>query len=62
MILIHITSIPRTKEMKLSLYKELVGILAGKLALAREEDIFVTIVHNEPENWTFGKGLAQLLD
>jgi phenylpyruvate tautomerase PptA (4-oxalocrotonate tautomerase family) len=61
-ILIHITSIPRTKEMKLNLYKELVGVLAGKLALTREEDIFVTIVHNEPENWTFGKGLAQLLD
>ena len=61
-ILIHITSIPRTKEMKLTLYKELVSILAGKLALTREEDILVTIVHNEPENWTFGKGLAQLLD
>jgi phenylpyruvate tautomerase PptA (4-oxalocrotonate tautomerase family) len=59
-IAIHITSILRTKEMKLNFYRELVNVLTSNPGV-RKEDIFVTIVHNEPENWSFGKGAAQLL-
>jgi phenylpyruvate tautomerase PptA (4-oxalocrotonate tautomerase family) len=58
-VAIHITSVLRTKEMKLNLYSELVKVLTVNPGV-RKEDIFVTIVDNTPENWSFGKGLAQL--
>jgi phenylpyruvate tautomerase PptA (4-oxalocrotonate tautomerase family) len=58
-VVIHITSVLRTKEMKLNLYSELVKVLTVNPGV-RKEDIFVTIVDNTPENWSFGKGLAQL--
>ncbi len=58
-VVIHITSVLRTKEMKLNLYTELVRVLTVNPGV-RKEDIFVTIVDNNPENWSFGKGLAQL--
>lgn len=60
-IVIYITSIPRSQEMKIQLYKELVKIL-GLNPKVRKEDIFVTMVNNERENWSFGKGLAQLIE
>jgi len=59
-IAIYITSIKRTKAMKLSLYKELVKVL-GKTAKVRKEDVFVTLVQVEREDWSFGNGIAQLL-
>lgn len=59
-IVIYITSIARTQTMKENLYQELVKVL-GKNPKIRKEDIFVSIVHNERENWSFGKGIAQLI-
>jgi len=47
--------------MKINLYKELVNVLTTNPGV-RKEDIFVTIVHNERENWSFGKGIAQLIE
>ena len=59
-VVIYITSILRTKEMKIHLYHELVDVLTTNPGV-RKEDIFVTIVHNDREDWSFGKGIAQLL-
>lgn len=59
-ILIYITSIMRTIEMKKKLYKQLVKVL-GANPKVRKEDIFVTIVQVDRENWSFGNGIAQLV-
>jgi phenylpyruvate tautomerase PptA (4-oxalocrotonate tautomerase family) len=60
-IAIYITSIKRSKAMKRKLYQELVKVLT-KNPKVRKEDIFVTLVHVEREDWSFGNGVAQLLD
>lgn len=59
-VVIYITSIPRTAEMKKNLYQELVIIL-GENPKIRKEDIFVSIVHNNREDWSFGNGIAQMM-
>lgn len=59
-VLIYITSISRTAEMKKNFYKEVVRVLAINPKV-RKEDVFVTIVNNDKENWSFGNGLAQLM-
>lgn len=59
-VVIYITSIPRSAEMKINFYHELAQVL-GKNPKIRKEDIFVSIVHNTPENWSFGNGIAQLV-
>jgi 4-oxalocrotonate tautomerase len=58
-IVIYITSIQRSIEMKKKLYRELIKVLT-KNPKVRKEDIFVTIVQVDRENWSFGNGLAQL--
>lgn len=60
-IAIYITSIKRSQAMKKKLYQELVKVLT-KNPRVRKEDIFVTLVQVAREDWSFGKGLAQLLD
>ncbi len=60
LIAIYITSIKRSQAMKQKLYRELVAIL-GKKPKVRKEDVFVTIVQVQREDWSFGNGLAQLL-
>lgn len=60
-IAIYITSIQRSQEMKKKLYQELVKVLI-KNPKVRKEDIFVTLVQVEREDWSFGNGIAQLLD
>lgn len=50
----------RTVEQKKGLY----GMLAKQLAVAvpmREEDVFVVVVETEFEDWSFGRGEAQML-
>jgi 4-oxalocrotonate tautomerase len=59
-IVFYITSSPRTLEMKKEFYKQLVEVLADDPGV-RQEDVFVSIVNNERENWSFGKGVAQLI-
>ncbi|MDN5925484.1 MAG: tautomerase family protein [Hyphomicrobiales bacterium] len=61
LIIIQITaSNNRTKEQKLALYKAIneelveVGI--------RPDDIFINIVEVLPENWSFGRGIAQNIE
>ena len=60
-ILIYITSIKRTRAMKVKLYQELVKVL-GKNPKVRKDDIFVSIVTVGKEDWSFGGGIAQMLD
>jgi 4-oxalocrotonate tautomerase len=60
-IVIYITSILRSEEMKKELYRELAKTLSEK-ANIRKEDLFVSIVTVEKEDWSFGNGIAQLLD
>ena len=48
----------RTLEMKKALYKRLVERLAVALRL-RPEDVFISLVEVEKENWSLGKGEAQ---
>lgn len=61
LILIYITSIKRTQAQKKALYKELVKVL-GKNPKVRKEDVFVSIVTVKKEDWSFGNGIAQMLD
>ncbi len=60
-IVIYITSIKRSQEMKKKLYAEFVKVL-GENPGIRKEDIFVSVVQVEREDWSFGNGIAQLLD
>ena len=59
-ILLQITSSPRSAEMKTSFYK----LLAGEFARLgfQPEDLFISITPSNPEDWSFGNGIAQLLD
>ncbi len=61
LLVIHITTSPRTKEMKLNFYKRLPEILNEK-ANIRPEDVFISIISNNVEDWSFGNGEAQLVD
>jgi len=47
--------------MKKKLYQEFVKVL-GKDPGVRKEDIFVSMVQIDRENWSFGNGIAQLID
>lgn len=60
-VAIYITSIFRSVEMKKKFYRELVKIL-GENPKIRKEDVFVTIVNVQREDWSFGNGIAQLTD
>ncbi|SNS84038.1 tautomerase family protein [Pseudomonas segetis] len=59
-IALHITSTPRTQKMKLDFYQDLATRLEQKMNI-RPQDIFISIVENTREDWSFGSGKAQLL-
>lgn len=59
-IVFHITSTPRSREMKLDFYQDLTARLEQKMNI-RPQDIFISIVENTQEDWSFGNGKAQLL-
>jgi hypothetical protein len=61
LIVFHIFTSPRTKLMKLALYKRLPEMLKEKVGL-RPDDAFISIFSNTREDWSFGDGRAQLLD
>ena len=60
-IVIHITSMPRTQEMKLDFYKALPAALESAVGL-KPDNVFISIISNKAEDWSFGKGNAQLLE
>jgi phenylpyruvate tautomerase PptA (4-oxalocrotonate tautomerase family) len=50
----------RSRDQKRSFYKRLAELLSAQCKIS-EEDVFVTLIETELEDWTFGKGLAQMI-
>lgn len=48
----------RTATMKQALYRRIAELLRDTAAV-RPEDVFVSLVENEPIDWSFGNGVAQ---
>ena len=57
---LQITSSPRSNEMKTTFYQ----LMAEELMRLgfRKEDLFISITPSNPEDWSFGNGIAQLLE
>lgn len=58
-IVLQIVSTPRTKDMKLAFYQLLSNNLQNVVQL-KPDNLFISIVNNQPEDWSFGYGKAQL--
>jgi 4-oxalocrotonate tautomerase len=59
LVIIQLTvSNTRTVAQKQALYRRIVERLTDSPGL-RPEDIFINIVEVQPENWSFGNGIAQ---
>ena len=58
-LLLQITSSPRSKELKVELFR----VLAEELEKqgVHKEDLFISISPSQREDWSFGNGEAQLL-
>jgi phenylpyruvate tautomerase PptA (4-oxalocrotonate tautomerase family) len=59
-IVISITSRPRTEEQKMALYKKLCEELKQSCGI-EPNDIVVSVVTNTDSDWSFGNGRAQFL-
>lgn len=51
----------RTEQQKTSFYAMLAEELSNTVNI-RREDVFVVLVDNEFDDWSFGNGIAQMLD
>ncbi|ETT73030.1 hypothetical protein C173_13322 [Paenibacillus sp. FSL R7-277] len=51
----------RSKEQKRGFYSKLAETLSSTLGI-RKEDVFVVLVDTEFEDWTFGNGIAQMIE
>jgi hypothetical protein len=60
MLVLQVTTRPRSRAMKLAFYKSLVENLEAICGLA-PSDVVVTFVTNTDEDWSFGLGRAQFL-
>jgi hypothetical protein len=60
MILLQVTSRPRTREMKEAFYRLLVERLSSSCEIS-PHDVVVNFVTNADEDWSFGAGRAQFL-
>lgn len=52
---------PRSTETRKRFFERAVEILAEAPGL-RKEDVMITIVSSQPDEWSFGDGLAQMAD
>jgi len=59
-VLLQVTTRPRSKEMKETFYRLLVEILETDCGIA-PSDVMVSMVSNTDEDWSFGHGRAQFL-
>jgi 4-oxalocrotonate tautomerase len=59
-ILLQVTSRPRSREMKEDFYRLLAERLAARCEIS-PEDVMVNFVTNADEDWSFGAGRAQFL-
>ena len=60
MLVLQVTTRPRTRVMKQAFYKSLVEKLEAACGIA-PSDVLVTFVTNTDEDWSFGFGRAQFL-
>mgnify|MGYP001981653146 CR=1 FL=1 len=60
-LVIHVTSMPRSTEMKLAFYQAVPVALQHAIGLD-PDDIFISIITNQAEDWSFGQGKAQLVE
>jgi hypothetical protein len=60
MLLLQVTSRPRSREMKENFYRLLVERLAARCGIS-PDDVIVNFVTNADEDWSFGRGRAQFL-
>ena len=61
-VLIHVQAgRPRSEAAKRATYRRLVELLAESPGI-RPEDVMITISTSQPEDWSFGNGIAQMLD
>lgn len=62
MIYIHITAKQgRTAEMKKRLYAKIAQTISERDSISKD-DIFIVLTENSEENWSFGRGQAQLIE
>jgi hypothetical protein len=59
-LLLQVTSRPRSREMKESFYRLLVERLTSRCGIV-PDDVIVNFVTNADEDWSFGAGRAQFL-
>jgi hypothetical protein len=59
-LLLQVTSRPRSREMKEKFYRVLVERLATRRGIS-PDDVIVNFVTNADEDWSFGAGRAQFL-
>jgi len=60
-IYVHITAKSgRTVEMKKNLYAKIAAFIWEKEEISKD-DIFIVLAENSEENWSFGRGQAQLV-
>jgi hypothetical protein len=59
-LVLQVTTRPRTREMKRTFYRSLVEKLEATCGIA-PSDVIVTFVTNTDEDWSFGLGRAQFL-
>lgn len=59
-VVLHVTQQGRSIEQKRAIYAALAERLAAA-GLVRPEDLIVSVVHNDREDWSFGLGRAQFL-
>jgi len=60
MLVLQVTTRPRSRVMKQAFYRSLVEKLEAACGIA-PSDVVVTFVTNTDEDWSFGLGLAQFL-
>ena len=59
-VLVQVTQQGRDRDQKEALYAALAERLAAR-GVCAPEDLVVSLVRNEPEDWSFGHGRAQFL-
>ncbi|AXK46711.1 tautomerase family protein [Brachybacterium saurashtrense] len=59
-VIIQVTQQGRSTEQKEAIYAALAERL-GAAELVRPEDLIISVVHNDREDWSFGYGRAQFL-
>ena len=59
-MLIHMTTRPRSQEMKQTFYQMVTRGLAERCGVA-PEDVMFSVIENSDADWSFGFGKAQFL-